>query len=159
MVRGPRSPPGSGGPAALRGVPRADEGIAGAASLPRACRAAALLAVLLAVGAGCGGPPRGESPPDTTDREETMEDTSEARPSIRDVMDMHRDTWMDRPEVTGVGVGRCDGEPCIVLYLIRPTDAAERDLPDSVEGYPVRLEVTGRVVPRRPPDDTADGGS
>ncbi len=84
-----------------------------------------------------------------------MDDGERERPSLRQVMEEHRDGWMDRPEVTGVGLGRCEGEPCIVLYLIRASEEAEEALPDSVQGYPVRLEVTGRVVPRDPPDDTA----
>ena len=79
--------------------------------------------------------------------------------SIGDVVAAHRDAWMKRPEVTGVGIGRCEGEPCIVLYLLRRTDELEASLPASVEGHPVRLEVTGRIEPRRPPEaDAGEGG-
>lgn len=78
---------------------------------------------------------------------------------IDEVLATHREGWLARPGVTGVGVGRCDGKPCIVLYLVRRTDELEASLPDSVEGHPVRLQVTGRVEPREPPEaDTADGG-
>jgi hypothetical protein len=89
-----------------------------------------------------------------------MNDGEREGATLRQVMEEHRDGWMARPEVTGMGIGRCDGEPCIVLYLIRRSEEAEAALPDSVQGYPVRLEVTGRVVPRDPPADTAgeDGG-
>lgn len=87
-----------------------------------------------------------------------MDDGERERPSLREVMEEHREGWMERPEVTGMGIGRCGGEPCIVLYLVRPSEEAETTLPDSVQGYPVRLEVTGRVVPRDPPEDTAGDG-
>lgn len=119
-----------------------------------------LLAGWLALGASCGGAPRGEAPEsagDTNAAEEIVDDEPEGRPSIREVMAAHRDAWMARPDVTGMGIGRCDGEPCIVVYLIRRTEDVEEAIPPRVSGYPVRLEVTGRVVPREPPDD-ADGG-
>lgn len=120
---------------------------------------AGLLAGLLILGTACGGAPPGEPGPDTTAGEPSMDESETGRPSIRQVMDRHREDWMARPEVTGMGIGRCEGEPCIVLYLIRESEEAERALPDSVGSYPVRLEVTGRIVPRTPPEDTADDGN
>lgn len=116
---------------------------------------AALLALL---GTACGGSPGGETAPDTAGREETMDRGPDPRPPIREVLEEHRDAWLERPEVNGVGIGRCEGEPCIVLYLIRRTDGVEAALPDSVDGYPLRLEVTGRMEPRQPPEDTAGDG-
>lgn len=83
-----------------------------------------------------------------------MDDSAPESRSLEAVIEEHRDRWMEHPDVTGVGIGRCDGSPCVVLYLLRRSEDAERDLPDTVGGYPVRLEVTGRVVPRPAPDDT-----
>lgn len=79
--------------------------------------------------------------------------------AIEDVVADRRDAWMARPEVTGVGVGRREGTPCIVLYLRRRTDEIEASLPEVVEGHPVRLVVTGRVEPgERPAAEPAEGG-
>lgn len=78
--------------------------------------------------------------------------------SIHEVLEEHRETWMARPEVTGTGIGRCEGDPCIVLYLLRRTEAVQEAVPDSVDGHPVRLEVTGRIEPRSGPADTAGEG-
>lgn len=83
-----------------------------------------------------------------------MSDTADGDRSVHDVLEQHRAEWMEHPDVTGVGVGSCDGEPCLVVYLIRRSEDVVRALPDRVDGYPVRLEVTGRVVPRPAPGDT-----
>lgn len=77
-----------------------------------------------------------------------MEDSLGSGPTIHEVLERHRDAWMKRPEVIGTGVGRCDGDPCLVIYLRRLGGESEVALPDSVEGYPVRLEETGTVTPR-----------
>jgi hypothetical protein len=95
------------------------------------------------------------APDDTSSREEedTMpSDTSGPGAPVEEVLDRHREAWMARPEVTGTGIGLCDGRPCLVVYLLRRTKEVEAFLPDTVEGHPVRLEVTGRVEPR-------DGGA
>lgn len=121
--------------------------------------AAALVVLILSA---CGPAPRAgsgeEGAADTATREDTMGGDRVPGRSIAEVVAAHRDAWMDRPEVTGVGIGRCEGTPCIVLYLLRRTDELEASLPDSVEGHPVRLEVTGRVEPRRPPDGEGEEG-
>lgn len=95
-------------------------------------------------------PDTGEAVPVARDtisvREERMTETPDR--SIHEVLEAHREDWMVRPEVTGTGIGRCDEQPCIVVYLLRSGPDVEAALPDTVEGYPVRLEVTGRVEPR-----------
>jgi hypothetical protein len=48
------------------------------------------------------------------------------------------------PAVVGVGIAR-EGEDHVVrVNLCEPAD----DLPDEVEGVPVRMRVVGRIVPR-----------
>jgi hypothetical protein len=34
------------------------------------------------------------------------------------------------------------------VFVVQPTQEIERRIPAGVEGYPVRVEVTGRVRPR-----------
>lgn len=104
-----------------------------------------LAAALVAAGAGgCGPAPDGGGPPeDTVDRRDTVVSDSGRERTIHEALAAHREAWMARPEVTGVGIGRCGADPCIVIYLLRRSEAAEAALPDSVDGHPVRLEVTG----------------
>lgn len=92
--------------------------------------------------AGCGGPdgtdgPAGEEVPAAT---------------IQEVQEAHTEAWMELPGVTGVGIGLCDGEECIRIFLARPSPEAERAIPDRVDGYEVDLEVTGGFRSRTPPD-------
>jgi len=48
---------------------------------------------------------------------------------------------MGRPGVSGTAVGERAGRPCLKVYL---SDAkAEKDMPRSVGGYPVVVEVSG----------------
>lgn len=72
--------------------------------------------------------------------------------TIQEVKDAHTDAWMEVPGVVGVGIGLCDGEECIRVFLARPSPEAEDAIPDRVGGYPVDLEVTGAVRPQTPPD-------
>lgn len=100
--------------------------------------------------------------PDTVARaseEEAMEDSAGSRPSIHEVLDRHRDAWMGTAGVIGTGVGRCDGDPCLVIYLRDSTDELEAELPDCAEGYPVRLERTGTAPPPDAPPGGPDRGS
>lgn len=87
-----------------------------------------------------------------------MADTAGAGASVHEVLERHRDAWMETRGVVGTGVGRCDGDPCLVIYLRALTDELEAELPDCVEGYPVRLEETGTVTPRGGPPDGPEGG-
>lgn len=121
-------------------------------SIERSTRAVVTLGLSLGVLAG------GCSPGD--EAEETAEDTTLAEDTlpqrtIQEVMGDYGDQWMVRTEVTGLGIGRCGGEPCIVVYLTRELPEDAEPLPGEVEGYTVRTEVIGRVVPRGGGDDDA----
>lgn len=71
-----------------------------------------------------------------------------ARPTIEEAQEAHTDEWMALPGVVGTGIGRCDDDPCIKVFVTERTAALEDRIPDEVEGYPVRLEVTGPFRPR-----------
>lgn len=49
--------------------------------------------------------------------------------------------------VTGVGQGLCRGKPCLRVYIAARTPAVERELPDTIEGYPVEVVETGPIRP------------
>lgn len=68
--------------------------------------------------------------------------------SIQDVLAEHTDSLMAIPGVVGTAVGRCDSAPCIRVFLREPSAAARRAIPEDLEGYPVKLEVTGEFEPR-----------
>lgn len=75
-----------------------------------------------------------------------------ARPTIEEVQERHTADWVRLPGVVGTGIGRCEGEPCIKVFATRMTEEIRHEIPDEVEGYPVRVEVTGPFRPRDPAD-------
>jgi hypothetical protein len=50
--------------------------------------------------------------------------------------------------VVGTGIGTCDGVRCLKVFVLERTPAIESRIPAGVDGYPVRVEITGRVRPR-----------
>jgi hypothetical protein len=72
--------------------------------------------------------------------------------TIQEVKNTHEKGWMALPGVTGVGIGLCDGEECLRVFLTHPSPEAREAIPERIEGYRVELEVTGAVRPREPPD-------
>jgi hypothetical protein len=73
-----------------------------------------------------------------------------APPSIESVLNTHTDSLMAVRGVVGVGQGKCDDAPCIRIYASEITPEIESDVPDSIEGYDVDVEVTGTIGPRSP---------
>jgi hypothetical protein len=70
---------------------------------------------------------------------------------IADVLADHTPALMALPGVVGTCEGAMpDGRPCIVVMLARASREIERRLPSSLEGWPVRTEVTGefRAMPK-----------
>lgn len=56
---------------------------------------------------------------------------------------------MEVSGVVGTGVGLCEGDPCIKVFVSERTPEVEREIPGEVEGYTVRVEVTGPFRSRR----------
>lgn len=63
--------------------------------------------------------------------------------SIEDVLETHTDSLMAIRGVEGVGQGKCDGEPCIRVFVSEETSDVKAEVPDTIEGYPVDVEGTG----------------
>ncbi|MFW6010866.1 MAG: hypothetical protein ACOC9H_02995 [Gemmatimonadota bacterium] len=124
--------------------------------LPTAVVASVLALVVAGSVAGCAPAAEEEGASEDTT---AVEDTVPQRP-IQQVMGEYGNRWMVRPEVTGMGIGRCEGEPCIVVYLARELSDDAEPFPERVEGHRVRTEVVGRVVPRSgdPPEEGSGGG-
>lgn len=103
--------------------------------------ASAVLFGALAACAGGGGGGGGAS------REESRVSSR----SIQEVLAAHTDSLMAVPGVVGTALGLCDGAPCIKVFVADAAAAARAQLPDRLEGYPVKVEVTG-IMRSRPPD-------
>jgi hypothetical protein len=67
---------------------------------------------------------------------------------IEDVMNEHRSALMRTPGVVGVGIGQCSGRPCIKVFVVEKTPALVSQVPSTLEGYDVAIEVTGGFRPR-----------
>ena len=68
---------------------------------------------------------------------------------INGVLRDHDKKLLAIPGVVGVYVAVLeDGKsPCLKVMLARKTPESERDIPKSIEGYPVVVEVTGEIRP------------
>lgn len=117
------------------------------------CAAAVLSLGVLGPGAACApGGGGGDTGREDTARA-TEGDTLSER-SIIEVQEAHADDWEALDGVEGTGVGRCEGAPCIKVFVREETAELEEEIPREVEGYPVRIEVTGRFRAR----DTSEAG-
>ena len=86
-----------------------------------------------AVGNGC---------PANVDKIAEESGVTESR-TIEQVQDAYTDEWMAIPGVEGVGIGLCEGQPCIKVYSSLTADELRRKIPQTVEGYPVSIEESG----------------
>lgn len=68
--------------------------------------------------------------------------------TIEQVLAAHVDSLMALPGVVGTAIGRCDGAPCIRVFLADSDPANRARIPSRLDGYPVRAEVTGPIRPR-----------
>ncbi len=68
------------------------------------------------------------------------------QPSIQDVKSRHEAELMAAPGVVSVGIGLDDeGETVIVVGLDRERAQTRAQLPQTIEGYRVRVEVMGTI--------------
>lgn len=73
---------------------------------------------------------------------------AQAPRTIEAVLAAHTDSLMAVAGVLGTAIGRCDGAPCIRVLVSRVTEDVQRRVPSQLEGFPVRIDVTGPIVPR-----------
>jgi hypothetical protein len=105
----------------------------GLAGLARGAVVACCLPVLALLGCGDGGGADEEPPPTMT---------------AAQVIAAHDDSLLALPGVVGVYEGRNDaGVTVIRVMLAEATPETERRIPKQLEGYPVELEITGRIEP------------
>lgn len=105
-----------------------------------AIRWSTLWLALLVLGAGA-------CPPNVQDEAGRVPVTEgeEAAIDIETALAEHTPEWMDVPGVVGTGIGLCEGEPCIVVYVAQRTPEVARSIPAEVDGHRVRIEETGPI--------------
>jgi hypothetical protein len=81
-----------------------------------------------------------------------QDNSPSAKRDINAVLRDHDEELLAIPGVVGVYVAVLeDGKtPCLKVMLARKTPEADRDIPKSIEGYPVVSEVTGEIRPLTP---------
>jgi len=75
-------------------------------------------------------PPKGTAMPEKT---------------IQQVQQEHTDAWMAIPGVAGTALGKDKGKLCILVFTASNTDQVRRQIPSTVEGYPVIVRYMGKV--------------
>lgn len=55
------------------------------------------------------------------------------------------DSIIDLPGVTAVGIGECDGAPCLKVLVVEKTDELVEAIPNLVDGFPVIVEESGPI--------------
>jgi hypothetical protein len=68
---------------------------------------------------------------------------------IEDVLKDHTPELMAIDGVVGTAQGEQHGRPCILVFLASDTAELRRRIPAQIEGYPVKLQVTGEITPLR----------
>ncbi len=67
--------------------------------------------------------------------------------TITAVLKERTPSLMALPGVVGTAEGRCDGKPCIKVYVKEKTPDLLKRIPTEIEGYPVTIEETGEIRP------------
>jgi hypothetical protein len=67
---------------------------------------------------------------------------------INAVMQAHTAEIMAIPGVTGLAISELeDKTPCIWVLVIEESEELNRRIPDSLEGHPVKIVVSGEIKP------------
>lgn len=95
--------------------------------------------VMFALAAGC-------------DKNMAQDNSPSPKRDINAVLRDHDKALLAIPGVVGVYVAVLEDEktPCLKVMLARKTPETDRDIPKSIEGYPVVSEVTGEIRPLKP---------
>ena len=67
-------------------------------------------------------------------------------PAIREVKARHEERLLSMPGVVSVGIGKSrDGNPVIIVGLDRHRAETILEIPGELEGYLVRVDITGSI--------------
>jgi hypothetical protein len=65
--------------------------------------------------------------------------------TIEQVQEKYQNQLLSVSGVVGVGIGAVDGKPVIKVLVVKKTPELEWKIPKVLEGYPVMIEVTGKM--------------
>jgi len=69
---------------------------------------------------------------------------------IADVLQAHSEQLLSLPGVVGIGEGRCEEAPCVLVLVVEKTPALEDEIAGLLEGYPVSIVESGEILAREP---------
>ena len=67
------------------------------------------------------------------------------KPAIELVKEQHESELMAVEGVVGVGIGECQGKPCIEVYLANESPNVKKQIPARLGGFKVNTKVTGNI--------------
>jgi hypothetical protein len=71
-----------------------------------------------------------------------------AKKDINAVMQAHTAEILAIPGVTGLAISELeDKTPCIWVLVVEESEELARKIPDSLEGHPVKIVVSGEIRP------------
>ena len=73
-----------------------------------------------------------------------------ASKTIEAVLKEHTDSLMSLPGVVGTAQGKCAGQPCIKVFVVKKNPTLLKQIPSTIEGYAVQIEETGEIRARDP---------
>ena len=99
---------------------------------------------LVSLLAGTGACARFQADQEPLDQEKT----TSMSPNIEAAQAKLTDRVMALSGVVGIGIGECEGAPCIKVFVVRETEELGRQIPSTFEGFPVVTQVTGEIRAR-----------
>ncbi len=68
--------------------------------------------------------------------------------TIKDILTKHSESWMKVKGVVGTGEGLHNNKPCIKVFVSSLNLTIKKEIPSSVNSFPVIIEVVGEVIAR-----------
>ncbi len=65
--------------------------------------------------------------------------------TIETVLKEQTGNLMGIPGVVGTAQGLCSGKPCVKVYVVKKTSDLVKQIPATLEGYAVEIQVTGEI--------------
>jgi hypothetical protein len=59
------------------------------------------------------------------------------------VIEKHLEWLFQFEDVAGVAEGEFNNQPCIKVYLVQENSRTQLELPDTLDGLPLVIEITG----------------
>ena len=85
----------------------------------------------------------------TTACSQQMADLTKKKPMpekpIEAILKEQTDNLMANPGVVGTAQGLCSGKPCVKVYVVKKTSNLVKQIPATLEGYTVEIQVTGEI--------------